>query len=392
MGKKGEEELLTTIQDIETAPGQRLVVISDIHGHLNRLVRLLKKMNYGGNDILLIVGDLIDKGPESLGVVRHVMELCRQRRVYVSMGNVEQYRLQLLRKVLRTDDTSEPCVEELVGYLHWSAGYWGNSLFQEMLSEMGVSVSQVNSENAAEHMKQMEEQFRKELDFLWSRPTILTAGDYLFVHGGVPTDDLSVLRGSPAVQYLKNDGFWNQGYRFERYTVVTGHWPTFLYRPDEENGSPLFDRERRILCIDGGCGLKYAGQLNGIMIPGCRAGIEEISWIGCDDFSVITALEAQKAQAAGIHIQYFDNVVEMLEERGDMCRVRQSSTGKEFDVPLKFLSHWYQDDRLRCGDYCDARLEVKSGEELSLIREADGKRYVKNRQGQIGWYEGKILK
>lgn len=390
MEERTEDEILTTIQSIEAEPGQRLLVASDIHGHLNRLVQLLKKLNYDGDDILIIVGDLIDKGPESLRVVQYVMDLCRQHPVYVSMGNVEQYRLQMLWRAMQAGDPSDTCVRELVEYLHWSAEVWGSCLFQEMLSDIGVSVSQITSENVVKYMNLVQEHFREELDFLRSRPVIMTAGDYLFVHGGVPTEDLSALEGSPAVQYLKNDNFRNQGYSFSRYTVVTGHWPTFLYRPDEENGSPLFDRERRILCIDGGCGLKFAGQLNGIMIPGCSAGMEEISWTCYDDFPVVTALNAQKSEAAGIHIQYFDNVVEMLEENGDMASVRQLSTGKKFDVPLKFLTHWNQDGRLRCGDYCDAKPEVEPGEKLSLILEAGGKYYVKNRLGKIGWYEGAV--
>lgn len=390
MEEKTEDEILTTIQNIETKPGQRLLVVSDIHGHLNRLVQLLKKMNYDGDDILIIVGDLIDKGPESLRVVQYVMDLCRQHPVYVSMGNVEQYRLQMLWRAMHAGDSSDTCVRELVEYLHWSAEVWGSCLFQEMLSDIGVSVSQVTSENVVKYMSRVLEQFREELNFLQSRPVIMTAGDYLFVHGGVPTEDLSALEGSPAVQYLKNDNFRNQGYRFSRYTVVTGHWPTFLYRPDEENGSPLFDSEKRIICIDGGCGLKFAGQLNGIMIPGCNAGMEEISWIGYDDFPIATALKAQKSEAAGIHIQYFDNVVELLGEMGDMAGVRQLSTGKKFDVPQKFLTHWNQDGRLRCGDYCDTKLEVDPGEKLSLILEAGGKYYVKNRLGKIGWYEGML--
>ncbi|MCM1190988.1 MAG: metallophosphoesterase [Butyrivibrio sp.] len=419
MRMQAKEELLTTIQSIEARPEQRLLAVSDIHGHPDRLKRLLEQMHYGSDDILIIVGDLIEKGPKSLQVVQYVMDLCRQHPVYVSMGNVEQYRLQLLMNALAADcgegstdcrikskDSTDgmksedgtdggrteqnPHIMELLEFLRWAAGAWGSSLFQEMLAEMGVPVNELTDENVAEHMSRMREQFRKELDFLWSRPTILTAGDYLFVHGGVPTDDLSALAGSPAVPYLKNDNFRNQGYSFSRYTVVTGHWPTFLYRPEEENGSPLFDRERRILCIDGGCGLKYAGQLNGIMIPGCNAGIDEISWTFCDDFPVITALDAQSSEAASVHIQYFDNVVELLQEEGDMARVRQSSTGKEFEAPREFLNRWHQDDRLRCSDYCDARLEVTRGEKLSLILEAGGKYYVKNRMGKIGWYEGAV--
>lgn len=79
------QELLTSIQQIHPSPDQRLLVVSDVHGHLRWLKELLKKMAYGGNDVLVIVGDLVDKGPESLGTVRYVMELCRQRPVYVTM-------------------------------------------------------------------------------------------------------------------------------------------------------------------------------------------------------------------------------------------------------------------------------------------------------------------
>lgn len=206
-----EGEILTKIQKIEAEPGQRLLVVSDIHGHLNRLVQLLKKMNYDGDDILIIVGDLIDKGPESLRVVQYVMDLCRQHPVYVSMGNVEHYRLQVLRRAMQEGNSADASVRELTEYLHWSAEAWGSSLFQEMLSDIGVQIHRVTSENIVEYMSQVQEQFQEELDFLRSRPGILTAGDYLFVHGGVPTDDLTALEGQPAAQYLKNDNFWNQG-------------------------------------------------------------------------------------------------------------------------------------------------------------------------------------
>lgn len=238
----------TTIQTISAKPGQRLIVVSDIHGSLDRLIQLLRKVKYTENDILVIVGDLIDKGPESLRVVQYVMELCSRYPVYVSMGNVDMGRLLVL----------EEEAEKFSGYIHWLDGAWGGGLFIDMLADMGVSVSHLNEQNAAEYKERMCAQFEKELDFLRSRPTILTAGDYLFVHGGVPTDDLSLLEGTDAAQYLKNDNFLNQGYRFEKYHVVTGHWPVCLYREDEENNSPLFDYERGILCIDGGCGLKRA--------------------------------------------------------------------------------------------------------------------------------------
>lgn len=383
--KRMEQMRKTTIEQIPAKPGQRLLVVSDIHGHFDRLIRLLKHMNYGGDDILVIVGDLVDKGPESLRVVRYVMELCSRHQVYVSMGNVDFARVQLL------DDETKEAPERFAGFLHWVSDFWGESFYGDMLAELGLSADRVTAENAKEYRERLREEFREELAFLRSRPTILTAGEYLFVHGGVPTDDLSVLEGSDAVPYLKNDKFLTQGVSFQRYTVVTGHWPVCLYREDEENNSPIFEKERRIICIDGGCGVKMAGQLNGLLFPDAYTGMEEITWTGQDDFPLVQALDAQPAQAATVHIQYFDNVVEILEENGEMARVRLKSTGREFDAPRKWIKDWHHNGELHCDDYCDAFLEVAQGDMLSVLFETEQGCYVKKR-GKLGWYGGRVEK
>lgn len=375
------EQIRTTVQKIEAAPGQRLLVVSDIHGHFDWLVQLLKKLEYGGDDILVIVGDLIDKGPESLRVVRYVMELCRRYPVYVSMGNVDLARVQML-----LDDAPE-AGEKFVRFLSWVTEFWGDSFFQDMLSELGIGLQQITPENAPEYMRRLREHFREELEFLRSRPTILTAGRYLFVHGGVPTEELSALEGTDAVPYLKNDAFLEKGYRFETYTVVTGHWPVSMYRQACEDVSPLFEAERGILCIDGGCGLKVSGQLNGILLPDCMAETSEITWTGVDGLPSARALAAQEERAAAVHIQFRDSRVELQEERGSMCCVRQVSSGKTLEVPAEWLKRW-QDGFLHCEDCCDRLLPVQAGERLSVVLEAGGRRYVKAENGQIGWYDG----
>lgn len=376
------ESIHTTIEKIQIEPGQRLLVVSDIHGHLDCFVQLLKKMEYDGNDILIIVGDLIDKGPESLRTVQYVMDLCRQHPVYVSMGNVDLSRVQKLL------DDSPGAGERFAEYLQWMGKFWKTGMCHEMLADLGINAQQVTAENAPEYMHRIREQFREELDFLCSRPTILTAGRYLFVHGGVPTDDLDALEGTEAYPYLKKDAFWNQGYRFEKYTVVTGHWPVWLYRQDREDGSPLLDRERRIFCIDGGCGLKKAGQLNGIIISDGLTDNPDISWTCYDDFPIFSALETRAGAPAGIHINFYDSEVELLEERGELGRIRRKSSGEIIEVPLKWVCFW-SDGKLHCENYCDGKLPVEAGEQLSLIYRTENNCYVK-KQGQVGWYDGPL--
>ena len=82
--------------------GRRLIAVSDIHGHLTLLRALLEKVHYiPGGDLLFLVGDLVEKGPENLAVLRYVQDLCAHGFVYPTMGNVDAFTLSML------DDDSE---------------------------------------------------------------------------------------------------------------------------------------------------------------------------------------------------------------------------------------------------------------------------------------------
>ena len=69
----------------------RTLIIGDVHGCLRELEELLAKAKYQqGRDQLIFVGDLVNKGPYSLGVLKKVQEL----RAKVVLGNNEQSFLQ----------------------------------------------------------------------------------------------------------------------------------------------------------------------------------------------------------------------------------------------------------------------------------------------------------
>src|ERR1700754_2527249 len=53
----------------------RHVFVGDVHGCLNELDALIKKLKLGSADRLIFVGDLCAKGPDSQGVVQRVREL-----------------------------------------------------------------------------------------------------------------------------------------------------------------------------------------------------------------------------------------------------------------------------------------------------------------------------
>jgi hypothetical protein len=60
-----------------TRDAARLVFIGDVHGMLDELKKLLEKADYtpSRGDRVVFVGDLINKGPESAGVVQYAMDI-----------------------------------------------------------------------------------------------------------------------------------------------------------------------------------------------------------------------------------------------------------------------------------------------------------------------------
>ena len=60
--------------------GRRVLVTSDIHGHVEYLKNVLARANFSTDDVLIINGDLTEKGPASLECIRYVLELMRELR------------------------------------------------------------------------------------------------------------------------------------------------------------------------------------------------------------------------------------------------------------------------------------------------------------------------
>ena len=73
--------------------GNRVWVIGDVHGHLGTLRALVHRLNLDIEDRIIILGDLIDKGPNSFGVVEFVRN---HPQIIAIKGNHEQMAVQSL--------------------------------------------------------------------------------------------------------------------------------------------------------------------------------------------------------------------------------------------------------------------------------------------------------
>ena len=68
----------------------RTLIVGDVHGCLEELEDLLEESGWEEDDRLVLVGDLVAKGPDSLGVIR----LMREMRARAVRGNHDQHCLK----------------------------------------------------------------------------------------------------------------------------------------------------------------------------------------------------------------------------------------------------------------------------------------------------------
>lgn len=365
----------TIIQRVQLPDNRRILMVSDPHGHATGLRTLLDRAKFSKDDVLVIVGDLLDKGPENLKILRMVMTLCRTHTVYPLMGNVDYWRL---RGVV-SDDLAEQ--QDLLAFSLQARKWWGSSFLEEMCDEIGVPLTEDMDTQTV--YPRLRAHFAAELDFLASLPTILETQKMIFVHGGIPHEALDALAGQECHPLLKWDHFMSAGLSFRKYVVV-GHWPATLYSESYPCANPLIDRERRIISLDGGCGIKDEGQLNLLSIPCWQS--EDFQLTTWDDLPTITALDAQEASVDSGYIHWGDDRVTVLQRSGDWAQVLHHS--RQMRVPAKLLSG--RDGDCTCREITDYRLPVSPGDKLALIDVMPEGCYAK-KAGVTGWYTGRYV-
>lgn len=69
------------------AEGMANYVLSDIHGESRRFFAMLDKIAFSGSDSLYVLGDVIDRGPDGVELLRHILG---DPNMHMLLGNHEQ--------------------------------------------------------------------------------------------------------------------------------------------------------------------------------------------------------------------------------------------------------------------------------------------------------------
>ncbi|MGP4948268.1 MULTISPECIES: metallophosphoesterase family protein [Bacillus] len=224
---------------------KRILVISDIHGEIEKFEQLLEEAQYDAKkDQLILLGDYVDRGPNARAVIERVKEL-KEDGALVLKGNHED----MMIKALTTDEERS--------WNHWVKRNGGDkTLYSYGFVEEDIVVNEEDFQKPILQSHVLEEhvKFIQELDHY------IETEKYIFVHAGVePLKRVSECEPY-TLMWIRNE--FHNGYSGEK-VVVFGHTETKTLHGSENCG--VYFGSNRIIGIDGGA--VYGGQLNCLELP-----------------------------------------------------------------------------------------------------------------------------
>lgn len=75
----------------------KIIAIGDVHGELNKLQKLFSKLSFEQNDTIVFLGDYIDRGEDSKGVIDFVLSLKDRCNLVTLKGNHELFATDALK-------------------------------------------------------------------------------------------------------------------------------------------------------------------------------------------------------------------------------------------------------------------------------------------------------
>ncbi|RKP56821.1 serine/threonine protein phosphatase [Cohnella endophytica] len=220
----------------------RTIMISDIHGCVEPLNRLLDQIRYdSANDQLILLGDYVDRGPHSKETVDRVMDLVLNHRAIALRGNHDQRMVDLIR-------TEDPDIQ------HRFLEHGGRQTLASYCDSDDLNFDAERFEQAKAHINA---KFAHHIAFLDKLPYYYE-GDFLIcVHAGL-NPRFADWRKQPKrdFMYIKNDFIRNKTRANKK--VVFGHTRAMELHDSAE----VWFQEDKI-GIDGGCA--YGQQLNALV-------------------------------------------------------------------------------------------------------------------------------
>jgi len=198
----------------------RLIAITDIHGELGKLNSLLAKLDVTSDDTIIFMGDYIDRGPDSKGVIDKVIsmgEICK----CIYLKGSHEYAYLNARKG-----------DEYYDFLFWNYG----------------GVQTVESYGSFDEIYNVHGEFLENL-----KPYYIT-DDYLFIHAGIRPNVPFEEQDERDFYYIRGEFIYKKHSLPQK--IIFGH--TDFKVPQVQDDK---------ICIDTGCGKYPNAVLTAVILP-----------------------------------------------------------------------------------------------------------------------------
>lgn len=190
-----------------------IYVTSDLHGYpLAKFKELLKKANFSDDDYCFVLGDVIDRGPESIELLKWMM---MQQNIELIMGNHEAMLLacSFLFDEITDESLDNLNEEDMAAFNTWVAN-GGRETLKELSECDGETVMQI-------------------VDYLKDTPLYdsvrVNNKDFLLVHSGLGKFDPN----KKVEDYSIDELLWTRPKLTQKYfddmITILGHTPTHFY-------------------------------------------------------------------------------------------------------------------------------------------------------------------
>ena len=208
-----EEELQNRIDN-----GSNIWVIGDVHGHFNTLKLLVKKLELGVDDVVVMLGDLIDRGPTSAHVVNYVKTT---KNFYCIRGNHEQMMIE---------------------------GFYDSTFFKDLNIESRIWYHNGGNNTESSYIdlykssKKVLSEASEDSDWMAKLPTEIVLEDWRMVHGGYD-QNLDVEGQEEGIHMSARKQFYTSKHAIDpKRTILFGHTVTFehLHKDHSKAGLAWF--------------------------------------------------------------------------------------------------------------------------------------------------------
>jgi len=349
----------------------RIIAVSDIHTCWHLLDSVLKKAEYRpGEDYLVIVGDILEHWDQNLQTIDYVRNLCKNDRVYCLLGNNDTASYHMAYKYDYEKFIKRSCKKP-------------HSTFLQMAEKIGIT--EFPEEKFDELRRKVYHAFKEELDFIERLPYVFETQEHIFVHAGIEnrpdwwnTSDTYALTEPFYLRQSHCTGKW----------VVVGHFPCYNYKRGNNTNLPIIDKDKKIICIDGGLTIKPACQLNAFCIykDGNNYSYKTV-WDTFFDKKKVNC--DYNSELFPVYCDPYNNSLEILETDGELAKVRDRISGAE-GLVLKERIHC-DENACYIWENLNSFPSVKKDEIVSVCRTLGGYTQIIAENGQVGWIPAKLL-